>query len=389
MAPPIPPVLLAGDHPDPRLWPQHAALAPKPCVEAVSTTATSPTPSELAGDSLSLPTTRVPTEDASPRALPDPVPLWIRPRDPYCLVIFWQADTEVLKSFAAQHPGGTWQLRLLGGETCHQVLGEEVLPLDTDHRFVPVPGAGCRYVAEIGFRHADHSWQLLTRAAPVTTPVAGPTATWTPPPPPTPVAGLPAGSKGSSTARRHARPPRPPPPLPSREPVRDLPESPELLWTLVWEPARSLPSLSSSDVAQWLTRLLPAPGPDFGAGPAGSSALTLQAPAPPSSTEWSHGPSRSFWLEVNAEVILYGRTEREARVTIGGRSIPLRSDGSFRFQFTLPDGAYDLPVVAVSPAGDDTRSARLEFSRTTTLAGEVGKHPQDPALSPPGVESLR
>jgi hypothetical protein len=93
--------------------------------------------------------------------------------------------------------------------------------------------------------------------------------------------------------------------------------------------------------------------------------------------------AKGFWFNINAELIIYGATERDAKVTIGGRKIKLRPDGSFSYRFALPDGKYDLPVVAVSADGTDGRAAELKFSRGTEIRGEVGTHPQDPALKPP------
>jgi hypothetical protein len=97
---------------------------------------------------------------------------------------------------------------------------------------------------------------------------------------------------------------------------------------------------------------------------------------------------KGFWFNVNAELIVYGATEPNAKVTIGGREIKLRPDGSFSFRFALPDGKYELPVVAVSADQTDGRAAELEFSRQTEYRGEVGVHPQDPRLKPPRVESI-
>jgi hypothetical protein len=98
--------------------------------------------------------------------------------------------------------------------------------------------------------------------------------------------------------------------------------------------------------------------------------------------------ARGFWFNVNAELIIYGATEPTAKVTLAGREIKLRPDGTFSFRFSLPDGQYDLPAVAVSADGVDARAADLKFSRSTEYRGEVGAHPQDPALKPPAAENL-
>lgn len=92
---------------------------------------------------------------------------------------------------------------------------------------------------------------------------------------------------------------------------------------------------------------------------------------------------KGFWFNVNAELIIYGATEPDATVSVGGRQIRLRRDGTFSYRFSLPDGQYELPAVATSADGTDTRVAALEFKRSTDYSGEVGRHPQDPALKPP------
>jgi uncharacterized protein len=99
-------------------------------------------------------------------------------------------------------------------------------------------------------------------------------------------------------------------------------------------------------------------------------------------------PAKGFWFNVNAELIIYGATEPDAKVTIGGHQIKLRPDGTFSFRFALPDGNYDLPALAVSADGTDSRAAALKFSRNTQYMGDVGTHPQDPALKAPSPENL-
>jgi hypothetical protein len=98
--------------------------------------------------------------------------------------------------------------------------------------------------------------------------------------------------------------------------------------------------------------------------------------------------SKGFWFNVNAELIIYGATEPDAKVTLGGHEIKLRSDGTFSFRFALPDGKYDLPAVAVSADGTDGRAAELKFVRETQYLGDVGATPQDPSLKPPLPDNL-
>jgi hypothetical protein len=57
---------------------------------------------------------------------------------------------------------------------------------------------------------------------------------------------------------------------------------------------------------------------------------------------------RGFRLWVAAELIIYGATEPDARLTVQGKEIKLRGDGSFSMRFALPDGKIEIPVTAVS-----------------------------------------
>jgi hypothetical protein len=108
------------------------------------------------------------------------------------------------------------------------------------------------------------------------------------------------------------------------------------------------------------------------------------APGAVSSPGAARERRRGFWFTVNAELIVYGATEPNATVTIGGRQIRLRPDGSFSFRFALPDGEYELPVAAVSADETDGRAAELRFIRETNYRGDVGVHAQDAGLKRPG-----
>lgn len=73
-----------------------------------------------------------------------------------------------------------------------------------------------------------------------------------------------------------------------------------------------------------------------------------------------------FWLVVDCELIVYGATEPDARVTVQGRPISLRRDGTFTLRFALPDGKQDIPVVATSAKIDQTRTITPIVTRRTT-----------------------
>ena len=92
---------------------------------------------------------------------------------------------------------------------------------------------------------------------------------------------------------------------------------------------------------------------------------------------------REFFMHVNAEVIFYGGTHPEAKVTVAGQPIQLKPDGSFSYHFIFPDRDFEIPIVAVSPDGKETRSAVLFFRRETTRQGDVGHTVQPPYLAEP------
>jgi hypothetical protein len=92
---------------------------------------------------------------------------------------------------------------------------------------------------------------------------------------------------------------------------------------------------------------------------------------------------REFFMHVNAEVIFYGGTHPEAKVTVAGQPIQLQPDGTFRYHFIFPDHDFEIPIVAVSPDGKETRSAVLFFRRETTRQGDVGHTAQPPYLAEP------
>ncbi|MBL1178537.1 DUF4912 domain-containing protein [Pantanalinema sp. GBBB05] len=74
---------------------------------------------------------------------------------------------------------------------------------------------------------------------------------------------------------------------------------------------------------------------------------------------------RQFWLIADAELIVYGATEPDATVTIGGRPVKLNPDGTFRFQMSFQDGLIDFPIMAVAVDGEQTREIHMKFVRET------------------------
>ena len=152
--------------------------------------------------------------------------------------------------------------------------------------------------------------------------------------------------------------------------------------------------MGSLEITELIRRQLAqeaAPGPagelgEFAVGAPTSPSEAITGISSPSKKE--AGKPKGFWFNVNAELIVYGATERDATVSIGGRKIKLRADGSFSYRFALPDGHYEMPIVATSADESDGRAAELQFNRSTEYRGHVGAHPQDPSLRQLSLENF-
>jgi hypothetical protein len=73
-----------------------------------------------------------------------------------------------------------------------------------------------------------------------------------------------------------------------------------------------------------------------------------------------------FWLTVNTELIVYGQTQANAKVTIAGQPVSLRPDGSFSLRLFLPDGKQVIPVVATSSDGEQVKNITPIVTKETS-----------------------
>jgi hypothetical protein len=74
---------------------------------------------------------------------------------------------------------------------------------------------------------------------------------------------------------------------------------------------------------------------------------------------------RSFWMRVDCELIVYGATEPDAKVTVQGQPVNLRPDGTFTLRYYLPDGKQVIPVKAVSADKIEERTITPTVTRET------------------------
>ncbi|MEI8345256.1 MAG: DUF4912 domain-containing protein [Candidatus Omnitrophota bacterium] len=75
---------------------------------------------------------------------------------------------------------------------------------------------------------------------------------------------------------------------------------------------------------------------------------------------------RKFWFVLDTELIVYGATEPDAAVTLQGKPIKLRPDGTFSLRFALPDGRLILDATATSADGVEKRKITPVVERNTT-----------------------
>jgi hypothetical protein len=376
----IPPILLEGDAPAAPTAP--AATGPG------QRYALGPTP---------------PTPAAAPKAeLPDAYgtgQLFLTARDPHWLYAYWDLTQQQLRKYNALSVDRHLVLRVYRDALAGEPLSQIHVHPESRNWFVPVPAAAAKYLADLGYFDAKRHWVS----------VAVSKATLTPPenlsedvsvrfatiPPEIPFAQLLAMVK--TAVRQH---------VPLAEALQQMraegfknlpaPEQVKSEWTPAQEKALAevvamdhvrrvwIGSLEITELIrrQFLQEISSMAAAQFSL----PSSMAVSGPSSVTSVSSPFGRAerrRGFWFNVNAELIIYGATEPDAKVTIGERKIKLRPDGTFSFRFALPDGEFPLPAAAQSADGEETREARLEFRRSTLYRGDVGAHPQDKNLKPP------
>ena len=74
---------------------------------------------------------------------------------------------------------------------------------------------------------------------------------------------------------------------------------------------------------------------------------------------------------VDAEIIVYGASDRDAHVTLQGEPVQLREDGTFAVRLALPDRRQVVPIVASSGDGVEQRTIILAVERNTKVLEPV------------------
>ncbi len=327
--------------------------------------------------------------------------LFLTARDPHWLYAHWDLTREQQAKLNVKSADGHLVLRIYADRLEGHPLYEIHVHPESRHWFVHVERAGNSYAAELGYYTSLGRWtRVAVSSATVTPPDAAAAET------DTEFATIPFEfpfaklmqiiedavrdhlplAQAIEELRRHGHPDLPR--LTSAYATTSA-TSPARTWTPQQEQALakiiSIDEvrrvwMGSLEITELIRRRLAHDVSSLGVSSFGISSLS----SPFGGMEQSKG----FWFNVNAELIIYGATEPDAKVTLGGHEIKLRPDGSFSYRFALPDGKYDLPAVAVSADCTDGRAANLKFSRETEYLGDVGAHPQDPSLQPPLPENL-
>ncbi len=74
---------------------------------------------------------------------------------------------------------------------------------------------------------------------------------------------------------------------------------------------------------------------------------------------------RGFWFILGTELIVYGATTPDAKVTLQGKRVRLRPDGTFTLRLALPDGVQRIETTATSPDGTEVRTITPTVTKKT------------------------
>ena len=317
-------------------------------------------------------------------------------RDPHWLYAHWDLTREQQLKMNAQSADGHLVLRIYA----HKIEGHPACEIhvhpESRHWFTHVERAGNSYVAELGYYSSLGRWMRISVSSGTMTPPDAVSAAddteFATIPFEFPFAKLMEIIKNAvcenlplaqavEELRRHGHPdlPRVTASSPSPFHATWTPQQEEALAKVINIDSVRRVWMGSLEITELIRRKLAHDISSLGVSSFGVSSLS----SPFGGMEQGKG----FWFNVNAELIIYGATEPDAKVTLGGHEIKLRSDDTFSFRFALPDGKYDLPAVAVSADGTDARAADLKFTRETEYLGDVGAQPQDPSLKTPLPEN--
>lgn len=239
-------------------------------------------------------------------------------RDPFWCYAYWDISGGVMQTKADEAKrSGEYKLVLrvydvtdiqFNGKNAHKYMDIEVTG-DANNWYINVWEAGRTYIAELGFRTADGKFIVIARSNAV---------------------GVPSDRVSDKTDEE---------------------------WMVMDEDFEELFRLSGG-------------GRRLGASEQGRGLAMVENMLSSESVSSFSSPvykpsEKGFHLWADTELILYGGTEKDAKLTVKGETVKLKADGSFSLRFHLPDGVIDLPIEAVSADGLDKRAIKIQVQRKT------------------------
>ncbi|CAK6693071.1 DUF4912 domain-containing protein [Synechococcus sp. CBW1107] len=279
------------------------------------------------------------------------------PRDPSWAYCFWTISQEDRERMAAS---GATSLCLrvadvtgLSGGTAHpHALQEVVVESRSSEWFLPVPMPDRDYRVELGARLSAGGWLSLAFSS---------------------VARMPAAEPSMEVADAFVPFELGVLPMADASVEPSMPAAPTGQHERFYQQSMRQVRRVGSEIFQDSTDDL------HGAGRAG---LTDSGAGPWASGRQASGVGgvmarqRSFWLVADAELIVYGATDPAATLSIGGETVPLSADGTFRLQVPFRDGQQLYAIEAVAADGEQRRHITLQFERNTP---EEHTNPKDMA----------
>lgn len=243
-------------------------------------------------------------------------------RDPFWVYTYWEIDSATIESIKNElkdrFNNAKKILRVydvtdiqFDGSNAHSYFDIE-LTLEANNWYIKVPASARSYCVEIGFLTTDNYFKPVARSNIVATP---------------------------------------------RETVSDVIDEE---WMIVDKDFEKIYQLSGG-VSSGMSSI------DFKRQLAARLAKEISSGAVSSISSFSRVQEKpkKFWLVVDTELIVYGATESDAEVTIQGRPVKLRPDGSFSLRFALPDGKQIIDVKAVSKDKNSQKIITPIISRKT------------------------
>jgi hypothetical protein len=82
---------------------------------------------------------------------------------------------------------------------------------------------------------------------------------------------------------------------------------------------------------------------------------------------------RDFSIEIDTEMIVYGSTQPDAHVMLGGEPVNINTDGTFTIRLSMQDGRKVLPVISSSGDGTKQQTVILAVERNTKSMEPVAR----------------